>query len=253
MAVHVEDLDHIRLLTIDRVDRSNAIDPETHQVLGAAFEQAAGDDRVRVVVLTGAGERTFCAGMDLRAFREAGPRPNSTTTGLEVFTENPYPKPIIVAVNGAAVGGGFGIALAGDLIVAAEHARFGIPEVQRGLVGVGVTSRVSLRLPPAVVLELALTGEPITAARAYSLGLVNRVVPLSELRTAALSLAERIAANAPLAVAAAKDIVASSTHLHDNIDLAELRRRAQHVIDSEDAREGAAAFLERRTPRFEGR
>jgi enoyl-CoA hydratase len=254
MAVHIENLGHVRVVTIDRADKANAIDLATSRAMGETFAAAANDAHVRVLVLTGAGERSFCAGMDLRAFRDAGAMPDrGGRVGVEVFTENPYPKPIIAAINGAAVGGGFGIALACDLIVAADHARFGIPEVQRGLIGVGVTSRVSLRLPPAVVFELALTGEPIDAARAHALGLVNRVVPFAELRTTALSIAERIAANAPLAVRAAKDIVGVAMHLHDNVDLASLRQRAQLVIESEDAKEGTAAFLERRAPQFHGR
>ncbi len=254
MAVHIENLGHVRVVTIDRADKANAIDPATSRALGETFAAAATDAQVRVLVLTGAGERSFCAGMDLRAFRDAGTMPDrGGRVGVEVFTENPYPKPIIAAINGAALGGGFGIALACDLIVAADHARFGTPEVQRGLIGVGVTSRASLRLPPAVVFELALTGEPIDAARAHALGLVNRVVPFAELRSTVLSIAERIAANAPLAVQAAKDIVGVAMHLHDNVDLASLRQRAQHVIESEDAKEGTAAFLERRAPQFQGR
>ena len=255
MAVHVEDIEHVRVVTIDRVENANAIDPETSRALGAAFATAATDENVRVLVLTGAGERSFCASMDLRAFREAGPavREAAPDVGVEVFTEQPYPKPIIAAVNGAAMGGGFGIALACDLIVAADHARFGTPEVQRGLVGVGVTSRVALRLPPAVVLELALTGEPIDADRAHQLGLVNRVVRAAQLQATALALATRIAANGPLAVRAAKDIATAALHLHDSFDLAALRERARHVIESHDAKEGAAAFLERRAPQFEGR
>lgn len=254
MTVHVEDLDHVRVVTIDRVERANAIDPETSRILGDAFASAAADDRVRVLVLTGAGDRSFCAGMDLRAFRELGDgAPTPVNAGIDIFTERYYPKPIVGAINGAAVGGGFGIALACDVLVAADHARFGIPEVQRGLVGVGVTSRVALRLPPAVVLELALTGEPIDATRALALGLVNRVVPLAELRATALGIAERIAANGPLAVRAAKEVAVTAMHLHDAVDLDALRRGAEHVIRSADAREGAAAFLERRPPRFEGR
>jgi enoyl-CoA hydratase len=253
MTVHVQDLDHVRIVTIDRVEAANAIDVEMRRALGDAFASAAGDDTIRVVVLTGAGDRVFCAGMDLRAFRAgAAAAPPDDGPGLEIFTEHPFPKPIVGAVNGAAVGGGFGIALACDLVVAAEHATFGVPEVQRGLVGVGVTSRVALRVPAAIALELALTGEPITAARAYELGLVNRVVPSDDLRTTALALAGRIAANGPLAVRAAKQIVADAQHLYDAFDLAALRERAAPVIASADAREGAAAFLERRTPQFRG-
>jgi enoyl-CoA hydratase/carnithine racemase len=253
MTVHIEDTGHVRVVIIDRVERANAIDPEMSLALGATFSEAATADDVRVLVLTGAGDRAFCSGMDLRAFREGRASMPTDAVAMDVFTEKPYPKPIIAAVNGAAVGGGFGMALACDLLVAAEHATFGLPEVQRGLVGVGATSRAALRLPPAVVLELALTGEPIDADRAFQLGLVNRVVPAHELRATALSYAQRIAANGPLAVQAAKGIVADTLHLHDGIDLPALRRRAEPVMRSEDAKEGAAAFVERRSPRCTGR
>lgn len=254
MTVIVEDLEHVRLITIDRAAKANAIDQDAAWAIGDAFLRAADDPSVRALVLTGAGDRSFCAGMDLRAMRtDAAAHAGPANPGLDVFTERHYPKPVIAAVNGAAYGGGFGIALACDLIVAAEHARFAIPEVQRGLVGVGVTSRVALRLPPAVVLELALTGEPIDARRAHELGLVNHVVPGADLRDAALAIAARIAANGPLAVRAAKEVAVRAMHLHDNVDLAALRELAVPVHASEDSLEGRAAFLERRTPRFSGR
>jgi enoyl-CoA hydratase len=253
VSVHVEDLPHVRVVTIDRVERANAIDGETSRALGSAFTGAATDPEIRVLVLTGAGDRVFSAGADLRAMPLGEAREVPAGPGMEVFTERPYPKPIIAAVNGTCYGGGFGLALACDLIVAADHARFAIPEVQRGLVGVGVTSRVALRLPPALVLELALTGEPIDAARALALGLVNRVVPAADLRATALALADRIAANGPLAVQAAKEVAHRALHLHDNVDLAALRELAVPVHRSEDAREGRAAFLEKRPPRFTGR
>ena len=253
MSVRIDDLQDIRLITIDRPERSNAIDPATSAALGSALLAAADDAGTRVVILTGAGTRAFCSGMDLRAFRDGAARPPEPGTGIDVLTERPYPKPVIGAINGAAVGGGFGIALACDLLVAAEHATFAVPEVQRGLVGVGVTSRLAIRVAPAAALELALTGEPIDATRARELGLVARVVAAGELMDAALDLARRIAANAPLAVRAAKQIVEHAAHLHDAVDLDALRARSAHVIRSEDAREGAAAFLERRPPVFRGR
>lgn len=258
MTVHVEDLEHVRLVTLDRPDRANAIDAAMSQALGRAFGDAAADPAIRAMVITGAGDRVFCGGADLKAMAlgdggGGAPAPASISPGMEVFTEQPYPKPIVAAVNGAAFGGGFGIALACDLLVAADHARFAIPEVQRGLVGVGVTARVARRLPAAVVLELALTGEPIDAHRALALGLVNRVVPLAELRATALALAARIAANGPLAVRVTKDVAMRALHLHDNVDLAALRALAAPVFASDDAAEGRAAFLERRTPRFRDR
>jgi len=256
VAVQVLDRGAIRTITIDRPERRNALDPATSAALGAALLQAAADDAVRVLILTGAGDRAFCAGMDLRAFSEArdggSPTPPSGP-GPEVLTERPYPKPVIAAVNGAAVGGGFGLVLGCDVVVAAEHATFATPEVQRGLVGTGVTSRAALRLPPAIALELALTGEPIDAARAAALGIVNHVVPSGTELAAALALAERIAANAPMAVRVAKEIVYEARHLHDAFDLAALRAKAAPVIASDDAKEGARAFAERRPPQFKGR
>jgi enoyl-CoA hydratase len=253
MTVRIDDLEDIRLITIDRPDRSNAIDPATSAALGRALSDAAHDESVRVVVLTGAGDRSFCAGMDLRAFRDPAAVAPPPGAGVDVLTERHYPKPVIGAVNGAAVGGGLGLALACDLLVAADHATFGIPEVQRGLVGVGVTSRIARRVPPAAALELALTGEPISAERARDLGFVNQVVPAAELLGATLALARRIAANAPLAVQAAKSIVEEVCGLHDAAALESLRARAEHVIRSDDAREGTTAFLERRPPVFRGR
>jgi enoyl-CoA hydratase len=254
MPALVEDIGHVRVVTIDRAEKANAIDPPTSRALGAAFVAAAADPAVRVLVLTGAGDRHFSAGADLRAMQEPGAGDAAAAgPGIEVFTEQAYPKPIVAAVNGTCFGGGLGIALACDLIVAADHARFAIPEVQRGLVGVGVTSRVALRLPPAVVLELVLTGEPIDAARAFDLGLVNRVVHPDALRAAALAVAQRIAANGPLAVQAAKEVATRAMHLHDNVDLAALRALAAPVLQSDDAREGRAAFAEKRAPRFTGR
>jgi enoyl-CoA hydratase len=252
MSVRIDDLQDIRLITIDRPERSNAIDPATSAALGAALQDAADDPGARVVILTGAGTRAFCSGMDLRAFRDGETRAPEPGTGIDVLTERPYPKPVVAAINGAAVGGGLGLALACDLLVAAAHATFAIPEVQRGLVGVGVTSRVALRVPPAVAFELALTGEAIDAARALELGLVNRVVPSAEVLDTAVALARRIAANAPLAVQVAKTIVADARHLHDAFDLDDLRTRAAPVLRSADAREGAAAFVERRPARFRG-
>jgi enoyl-CoA hydratase len=251
VAVDVVTQGSVRVITINRPERRNALDPATFRGLGDAFVAAEHDDAVRVLVLTGAGDHAFCAGMDLKAFvagaaGDAGPGP-----GTEVFVERVYPKPIIAAVNGAAVAGGFGIMLGCDLVVAAEHAVFGLPEVKRGLVGVGATSRAALRLPPAVVLELALTGAPMDAARALHHGLVNRVVPSAEVLPTAIALAEEIAANAPLAVALTKEIAYDARHLLD-VDISAWRERAAPIFASADAREGATAFAEKRQPRFTG-
>lgn len=252
MGIRNELHDAVLVVTIDRPERANALDPDAHRALGESFAAAEQDDGVRVVVLTGAGDRSFCAGMDLKAFAATPDRgAPAAGGGTDVFTERCYPKPVIAAVNGAAVGGGFGLAIACDLLVAAEHAVFGIPEVRRGLVGVGVTSRAALRLPPALALELALTGEPISAARAYALGLVNRVVPSGDALPVALALGAAIATNAPLGARLAKEVVVGTQGLHA-VDVSGWRASARAVFASDDAAEGARAFAEKRAPRFLG-
>jgi enoyl-CoA hydratase len=251
VAVDVVTQGSVRVITMNRPERRNALDPETFRGLGRAFVEAEHDDTVRVVVLTGAGDQAFSAGMDLKAF-VAGTTGAGDGPGTEVFVERVYPKPIIAAVNGAAVAGGFGIMLGCDIVVAAEHAVFGLPEVKRGLVGVGATSRAALRLPPAVVLELALTGAPIDAARALHYGLVNRVVPSADVLPTAIAIAEEISANAPLAVALTKEIAYDARHLLD-VDISAWRERAAPIFASDDAREGATAFAEKRPPRFTGK
>jgi enoyl-CoA hydratase len=257
MALIVEDRDAVRVITLNRPDRRNALDPETMAELGQAFLSVEHDDAIRVIVLTGAGDRAFCSGMDLKAFQA---RPAHSTTaassappGAEVFTERFYAKPIIAAVNGAAVGGGFGFVLACDVVVAADHAVFALPEVQRGLIGAGASSRAALRLPFAIASELALTGEPMSASRAYELGVVNRVVPGPEVLDVALRMAARIAANGPLGVRVTKEVLARVRPGVDSVVMAELRAMAAPVMKSEDAREGARAFAEKRPPNFLGR
>jgi enoyl-CoA hydratase len=257
MAISVSNHGAVRVVVIDRPERRNALDPESSAAFGLAVAEAAEDDGVRVLVLTGAGDRAFCSGMDLKAFRDL-PRDAVGAGagggfGPDAITEHVYPKPVIAAVNGAAVGGGLGLALACDLLVAAEHATFGLPEVQRGLVGTGAGARTVLRLPPAVAMELLLTGEPIDAPRAYELGLVNRVVPAAELIDTALALAERIAANGPLAVRLSKALAHEVRQLGAGLDMARLRELTAPAVRSDDAREGAAAFAEKRPPRFTGR
>jgi enoyl-CoA hydratase len=239
MALIVEDRGAVRIVTLNRPERRNALDPPTMAELGEAFVSAQHDDAIRVIILTGTGDQAFCSGMDLKAFQASAGHVARTGPGAEVFTEQFYPKPIIAAVNGAAVGGGFGFVLACDLVVAADHAVFALPEVQRGLIGAGASSRAATRLPMGVASELALTGEPMSAQRAYELGVVNRVVPAADVLDTALSLANRIAAMVRPAI---------SPEL-----MAELRAKAAPVMKSEDAREGAQAFAEKRTPNFRGR
>ena len=250
MTIVVENQGAVRTITINRPEQRNALDPETMSAIGSAFVEAEADEAVRVIVLTGAGDRAFCAGMDLKAFAAQGPMAPATV-GTEVFVERVYPKPIIAAINGAAVGGGLGIALGCDIVVSADHATFGLPEVRRGLVGVGSGTRTAQRIPAAIALEMILTGEPIVAARAAELGLVNHVVPLAELMPTAMAIAQRIAANAPLAVRFSKRMVYDVKRLFD-IDIPAMRAAASAVMRSDDAREGARAFAEKRPPTFTG-
>jgi enoyl-CoA hydratase/carnithine racemase len=249
MGVLVESRDTLRVVTIDNQEHRNALDLETFEGLGAAFSEAETDPDVRVLILTGAGRQAFCAGMDLRSFPRDGSR--RLGRGPEVFTERLYAKPIVAAVNGAAVGGGLGLVLACDIAIGADNARFGLPEVQRGLIGAGAASRAAVRLAPAVAMELALTGDLIDAPRALALGLVSRVVAPENLMAAALAVAERIAANAPLAVMATKEVVYEAAAL-GRLDMASLRAKVAHVGASADAKEGAQAFIERRPPQFRG-
>jgi enoyl-CoA hydratase len=242
------------VITINRPERRNALNAETIAGIGSALTAAENDDDVRVVVLTGAGDQAFCAGMDLRNFAAGTAAvPGPSGPGLEVFTTRCFPKPVIAAVNGAAVGGGFELVLASDLAVAAEHATFGVPEVKRGLVGAGCSTRLASRVPPAVALEMGLTGDPITASRAQALGLVNEVVPAGQALARALELGDRIARNAPLALRVTKALIFAEMGAHDADEWAAIRARARPVFASDDAREGAAAFAEKREPVWTGR
>jgi len=250
MTVRAERHDEVLVVTIDRPERRNALDGLTMEGLGLAFEEAEQDDAVRAVVLTGAGDKVFCAGADLRAEpldREMrGP-------GMAAFQTRLYPKPFLVALNGAAVGGGFEIMLCADLVVAADHATFSVPEVKRGLVGAGCSTRLAARLPPVVAAELVLTGDPISAERALQLGLVNALAPYEQVVERTLELAGRVIANAPLALTVTKQLLAREQRLHDAAEWADIRAQAAPVFASEDAKEGRAAFAEKRPPRWTGR
>ena len=242
----------VLVLTINRPEARNAINRATALALEAALDDAEADDEVAVVVLTGAGDKAFSAGMDLKAFA-AGEVP-FTDHGFGGITNRFFAKPLIAAANGAALAGGFEILISCDLVVAAEHAKFGIPEVTRGLVaGAGGLIRLPRRLPITIAYELALTGDPIDAARAYELGIVNRVVPSGEALEAAIAIAARIAQNAPLAVRTSKRV------MHDTVELSEgeawsINNDAFAAIGrSADALEGAVAFAEKRTPTWTGR
>lgn len=242
----------VELLRIDREHARNAIDGPTSQAIGSALDELADDPEVLAVILTGTGEKAFCAGMDLKAFATGEVGLIMTTSGgFAGVARREFPKPLIAAVNGAALAGGCEIVLACDLVVAAEHATFGVPEVKRGLVAAaGGMLRLPRRLPYAVALEMLLTGDPIDAARAHQLGLVNRVVPAAELLEAALALAERIGANSPLAVRRSKEVARASLDLDEGAAWELNARVTAEIFSYPDALEGAIAFAERRPPRW---
>jgi enoyl-CoA hydratase len=249
MLVERERIGAVEVLTLNRPEARNALSPELMAEMGAALEECLDDVDARVVVLTGAGEKAFCAGMDLKSFGEgAGTGPISPVFGE--FMSGNYAKPLVAAVNGAAVGGGFELVLNCDLVVAADHARFGLPEVKRGLYAAGGGTVLSTRIPMALALEIGLTGEYIDARRALDLGLVNRVTPADQLMAGALELAEKIAANGPLGVQLTKKLMRRGAAAPGAMASPE---EMQDVFGSDDAREGAAAFMEKREPRWTGR
>ena len=243
---------HVELLTINRPEARNAINLATALALSAALDDCETDDDVWVVVLTGAGDKAFSAGMDLKAFA-AGEFP-ITEKGFGGLTKRNFPKPLIAAANGSALAGGFEMMISCDMVVAAEHAVFGIPEASRGLVaGAGGLIRLPKRVPISVAYEMALTADPIDAARAYELGLVNHVVHGDVVLDVAIALAERIAKNAPLAVRTSKDVMRRAREL-DEVDAWTINDEAFSMIGrSADAMEGAVAFAEKREPNWQGK
>jgi len=247
----IERRGHVELMTINRPDARNAVNRATAEALDAALDAADADADVWVAVLTGAGDKAFSAGMDLKAFA-AGEVP-FTAHGFGGITRREFSKPLIAAVNGAALAGGFEIMMSCDLVVAADHARFGIPEATRGLVaGAGGLIRLPKRVPLTVALEMALTGDPIDAERAYDLGLVNRVVPGAQVVDAAMALAERIVQNAPLAVRTSKRVMREAVELSEEQAWTVNDDAFAAIGRSADALEGAVAFAEKRPPNWRG-
>jgi enoyl-CoA hydratase/carnithine racemase len=245
--------DGVMVLTINRPGRRNALDLPTAEALAAALDELDRRDDVRVGVLTGAGG-SFCAGMDLKAYAETGERPITASRGGLGIVKRPPVKPVVAAVQGFVLGGGFEVALACDLIVAADDAVFGLPEVQRGLVAAGGGAmRLAQRLPHNLAVELLLTGDRLPAARAHELGLVNRLVPSDEVLPTALELARAVGRGAPLAVAATKRIVLECPDWPADEVFSRQEQLLQVVRDSQDAVEGARAFAEKRPPVWQGR
>lgn len=240
------------IIAIERPEARNAVNLAVAEGIAAALDTLDGDDSLRAGVLTGAGG-TFCAGMDLKAF-VAGERPFHAERGFAGIVRRPPVKPLVAAVEGWALAGGFEVALACDLIVASREARFGIPEVKRGLVAAaGGLLRLPSRIPYHLAMELALTGEPIGAARLHDAGLVSRLTEPGGALAGARELATAIAANGPLAVAASKRILVEAPGWPADELWVRQGEIADPVFVSEDAREGATAFAEKRLPVWRGR
>jgi enoyl-CoA hydratase len=248
--VLVEQRDRILIITINRPEARNAVNAAVSRGLADAVERLDSDPGLSVGIVTGAGG-SFCAGMDLKAFARGE---NIIVEGRGMgFTEQPPVKPLIAAVEGYALAGGTEVALATDLIVASRDSAFGIPEVKRGLVaGGGGLLRLPQRIPYAVAMELALTGDNLPAERAHELGLVNVLAEPGSALDAAIKLAEKITANGPLAVAATKRIIVESRNWRPDEMFAEQMNILMPVFSSNDAKEGAIAFAEKRAPRWTG-
>jgi enoyl-CoA hydratase len=251
-AVLTERRGRVFVITLNRPDQRNAVNAALAQGLAAALDELDGASESSIGIITGAG-KGFCAGMDLKAF-VAGESPRVEGRGFAGITRRAAAKPLIAAIEGFAVAGGLEVALACDLIVAARGTRLGIPEVKRSLVAAGGgLLRLPRMLPRNIAMELALTGEPMLAERGYELGLVNRLTEAGGALEGALELADLIAENAPLALAASKRILQESVDWPDTEFFDRQEEIVAPVMHSEDAREGATAFAEKRPPIWKGR
>lgn len=257
--VLIETRDHVLVLTINRPEARNAVDGDVWFLIGDALEKAQDDPEIRCIILTGAGEVAFSAGLDLKALATGTLTipPSMAKYSFAGFVRHFTSKPVIGAVNGKALGGGTELALACDLIVATESASFGLPEVKRGLIaGGGGVFRITEVIPQKIALEMLMTGEPMSSAEAARWGLVNRVVPDGTALEGALALAAEIAKNAPLAVQASKRL---AYRIVDGEPEGEARMWAENdreigaVFASADASEGPRAFAEKREPVWQGR
>ena len=245
--VLTERRDRVLVITLNRPDQMNSINTALAKGLVAAIEELDGDPGLSLGVLTGAG-RGFSAGMDLKAFAKEG-----TPQGFQTYIEKGSQKPMIAAIEGFCLAGGLEMALVCDLLVAADNVRFGIPEVGVGLfAGGGALLRLPRRIPYGVAMELALTGDPISASRALELGLVSRLTEKGGALAGALELAERIAKNAPLSLKASKAVLRDMAGLTDAEFWAMQTPHVRSVFTSDDAKEGPRAFAEKRPPVWSG-
>ncbi|OBJ67859.1 crotonase/enoyl-CoA hydratase family protein [Mycobacterium sp. 1274756.6] len=258
-AALTERRDNVLVITINRPDARNAVNGAVSTAVGDALQAAQDDPEVRAVVLTGAGDKSFCAGADLKAISRGENlfHAEHPEWGFAGYVHHFIDKPTIAAVNGTALGGGTELALASDLVVAEERAKFGLPEVKRGLIaGAGGVFRIVDQLPRKIALELLFTGEPISAEEALKWGLINDVVADGTVLDAALALAERITVNAPLSVQASKRIAYGAD---DGVITAEepgwtrTTREFGSLLKTEDAREGPLAFAQKREPVWKAR
>jgi E-phenylitaconyl-CoA hydratase len=257
MSIDVEIEGHIAIITINRPDRLNAMDAEHYHGLSQAWMRVRDDPELRVAVVTGGGDRAFTVGADIKSFLTRKPewsdvwqtqRDQILNRGIELW------KPVVSAINGFCLGGGVTLMLATDIRIASDTATFGLSEVKRGIIAAnGGTQRVLSQLPYPIAMEMLLTGDPISATAAAHWGLINKVVPRAELMPTAMEYARRLASLAPLALQAAKELAIRSR----DVDLSTGLRMEQLVSNllrqTDDAKEGAKAFAEKRPPAFEGR
>lgn len=249
--------DGVATIRLNRPERLNALDQEHYEALSKAWIEVRDNEAVRVAVVTGAGDRAFCVGADLKSFDPLSrgyadlwltQRDQLLNRGLEVW------KPVIAAINGYCIGGGLTLMLATDIRLAVPGATFGLSEVKRGVIAAnGGTQRLIRQLPHAVAMKMLLTGEAVDAATAERWGLINDIVEPAQLMDAALDLARRIAANAPLAVQATKELALRGLDLDLPAGLRLEQITARMLRHTQDAKEGPRAFAEKRVPRFEGR